>query len=70
MGYPTTSAPPAPADPPLLPGRVRDRIRRKGYGIRTEKSYARWIKRFILFHDKRHPRAMGARGVTSLPDRP
>ena len=39
--------------------RVRLRIRLKGYSIRTEKTYVSWIKRFILYHDKRHPREMG-----------
>jgi len=38
---------------------VRIGIRIKGYSIRTEKSYVSWIKRFILFHDKRHPNEMG-----------
>jgi hypothetical protein len=40
--------------------RVRDAICTKHYSTRTEKSYVNWIKRFILFHDKRHPREMGA----------
>ncbi len=40
--------------------RVRDVIRTKHYSIRTEEAYVSWIKRFILFHDKRHPRKMGA----------
>jgi len=39
--------------------RVRDAIRLKGYSVRTEQAYADRIKRFILFHDKRHPREMG-----------
>jgi len=39
--------------------RVRDAIRLKHYSIRTEEAYTRWIKRFILFHDKRHPRNIG-----------
>jgi integron integrase len=43
-----------------LLGRVRDVIRRKHYSIRTEEAYLQWIKRFILFHDKRHPQEMGA----------
>lgn len=38
---------------------VRNRIRRLNYSFSTEKSYISWIKRFILFHDKRHPREMG-----------
>lgn len=60
MSYTPSSPPSAPADPPKLLDRVRDRIQRKGYSIRTEKSYAHWIRRFILFHDKRHPQEMGA----------
>ena len=39
--------------------RVRDVIRLKHYSIRTEEAYTRWAKRFILFHNKRHPRNMG-----------
>ena len=39
--------------------RVRQCIRLKGYSIRTEKTYTSWIKRFILFHGKRHPQDMG-----------
>jgi len=38
---------------------VREVIRRKHYSCKTEKSYVAWIKRFILFHGKRHPREMG-----------
>ena len=38
---------------------VRDTLRRKNYAYRTEQSYVAWIKRFILFHDKRHPEEMG-----------
>lgn len=46
-------------NPPVkLLDRVRQSIRLKGYSIRTEKSYVSWIKRFILFHGKRHPRDM------------
>lgn len=38
---------------------VRDLLRVKHYAYRTEQAYVSWIKRFILFHDKRHPRDMG-----------
>jgi hypothetical protein len=48
QGYPSVSAFSIPADPPKL----LDRIRGKAYSIRTGKSYAYWIKRFILFRDK------------------
>lgn len=38
---------------------VRQKIRLKGYSYQTEKTYVDWIKRFILFHQKRHPSEMG-----------
>lgn len=50
----TEITPPAP-NPPKLLDQVRDRIRVKHYNIRTETQYLQWIKRFILFHGKRHP---------------
>lgn len=39
---------------------MRDAIRVRHYSIRTEDAYLAWIKRFILFHNKRHPKEMGA----------
>jgi integron integrase len=39
---------------------VREVIRLKHYSIRTEQTYVDWIKRYIVFHGKRHPREMGA----------
>lgn len=42
---------------------VRERIRLLHYSYKTEKQYAEWIKRFILFHNKRHPNEMGAAEV-------
>jgi len=39
---------------------VREAIRRKHYSIRTEEAYVSWIKRYILFHNKRHPKEMGS----------
>ncbi|RLJ03650.1 MAG: hypothetical protein DRP14_04805 [Candidatus Aenigmatarchaeota archaeon] len=38
---------------------VRDVMRLRHYAFRTELTYSSWIKRFILFHDKRHPKDMG-----------
>jgi integron integrase len=52
-------ASPYPHKPRLL-DQVREIIRRKHYSIRTEGAYINWIKRYILFHDKRHPAEMGA----------
>lgn len=48
---------------PRLLDAVRDRCRVKHYSVRTEKAYSGWIRRFIIFHDKRHPRTMGAAEV-------
>ncbi len=45
---------------PRFLDQVRQVIRRKHYSIRTEEAYVLWIKRYILFHDKRHPKEMGA----------
>lgn len=42
---------------------VRQKIRMKHYSIRTEEAYVGWIKRFILFHDKKHPKDMGQKEV-------
>jgi integrase len=61
-----TPGPPAPPRPRKLLDRVRDAIRRKNYSIRTEDAYVRWIKRFILFHDKRHPKDMGTPEIQSF----
>jgi integron integrase len=44
---------------PKLLNQVQNRIRCKHYSIRTEQSYIDWIKRFILYHGKRHPADMG-----------
>lgn len=44
---------------PKLLDQVRDKIRVKHYSIRTEKAYVDWIKRFILFHGKKHPSQLG-----------
>jgi len=51
---------------PKLLDRVRDAIRFKHYSLRTEQVYVDWIKRFILFHGKRHPEAMGAEEVRTF----
>ncbi|MBI5753286.1 MAG: integron integrase [Hydrogenophilales bacterium] len=52
----------SPETPRLLV-RVRDKIRLKHYSIRTEQAYTDWVRRFILFHEKRHPAEMGAAEV-------
>lgn len=50
--------PTGPPKPRLL-DRVRVAIRARHYSRRTEKAYVAWIRRYIVFHDKRHPADMG-----------
>ncbi|GAB4363006.1 MAG: integron integrase [Methylohalobius crimeensis] len=45
---------------------MRDRIRAKHYSLRTEEAYVGWVKRFILFHDKRHPSKLSASEVEAF----
>jgi len=47
------------ATKPKLLDQVRDVLRLHQYSIATERIYLHWIKRFILFHGKRHPATMG-----------
>jgi len=56
----------ATAQKPKLLDQVRLILRTKHYSLRTEESYINWIKRFILFHDKRHPRAMGEKEINKF----
>jgi integrase-like protein len=48
-----------PVQRPKLLDQVRQAIRTRHYSYRTEKAYVHWIKRYILFHHKRHPVEMG-----------
>ena len=49
--------------PPRLLDQVRARIRVLHYSIRTEQAYVDWIKRYILFFDKQHPRELSAEHI-------
>lgn len=51
---------------PKLLEQFRDRLRLLHYSIRTEQQYVQWVRRFILFHDKRHPGEMGAPEVEAF----
>jgi len=54
------------ANKPKLLDQVRAAIRIKHYSHRTEEAYVHWAKRFILFHNKRHPREMGAAEINQF----
>ena len=54
---------PSQPEAPRLLEQVREAIRVRHYSLRTEQTYVGWIKRFMLFHGKRHPRDMGGQEV-------
>lgn len=56
----------SPPTAPRLLDQVRTRLRTMHYSLRTEETYVNWIKRFILFHGKRHPREMSAPEVEAF----
>ncbi|GAB4475942.1 MAG: hypothetical protein OHK0037_37360 [Elainellaceae cyanobacterium] len=54
------------ARPKKLLDQVRDTLRLKHYSYRTEESYVHWIRRYILFHNKRHPSEMGGAEIEAF----
>jgi integron integrase len=46
--------------PPRLLDQIRNRLRAKHYSIRTEEAYIDWVRRYIRFHRREHPRKLGA----------
>jgi len=49
---------------PKLLNQLADAIRARHYSIRTEHAYVKWVKNFILFHNKRHPNEMGEKEIS------
>ena len=66
MALSTSSSVDRHKKPQKLLHQLRDAIRARHYSIRTEKCYVDWVRRFILFIDKRHPREMGAAEVAAF----
>src|SRR5438128_2055250 len=58
--------PPGAARQPKLLDRVRQALRLRHYSRRTEESYVGWIRRYILFHGRRHPTDMGGAEITAF----
>lgn len=52
--------------PPRLLDRMREKLRVKHYSIRTEQSYLDWARRYIRFHQMRHPSELGAQAVEAF----
>ncbi len=51
---------------PRLLDQVREEIRVRHFSLRTEEAYLHWIKRYIYFHQKRHPAEMGEKEITQF----
>jgi hypothetical protein len=62
---------PAEANKPKFLDQIRQLMRLRHYSRRTEEAYIGWIRRYILFHGKRHPRDLGESDIvkflSSLP---
>src|SRR5438270_399945 len=56
---------PAPGPRTLL-GRLRAAVRARHYSPRTEQAYVAWVRRYVEFHDRRHPATMGATEVQAF----
>ena len=56
----------SPPKPKKLLDQLRDAIRLKHYSYSTEKTYVHWAKRYILYHNKRHPAEMGAAEIEAF----
>lgn len=57
---------PSATRPPRLLDQVRAAIRLRHYSPKTEEAYVSWLRRFILFHGKRHPKELGEAEVTGF----
>lgn len=65
MSEPNATPLPEPEKPRLL-DQVRHRCRLRHLALSTEHAYVGWIRRYILFHHKRHPLEMGAKEVSAF----
>ena len=63
---PAADSPPTASEKPRLLDQVRQAIRARHYSPLTEKAYAGWVRRFILFHHRRHPSQMGGSEVVEF----
>jgi len=64
--FPGGVQPGAGGPKPRLLDQVRSEIRLRHYSLRTEEAYTDWIRRYICFHDKRHPNQMGLAEVEAF----
>jgi integron integrase len=65
------NSPPHPKVPPTgkekkLLDQYSEFLRNRHYSLRTEKTYISWVRQYILYHDKRHPREMGVAEINDF----
>ncbi|MEY4806742.1 MAG: hypothetical protein RLZZ206_1131 [Cyanobacteriota bacterium] len=63
---PPPGPPPVGARPPGLIQRYREELQARHYARRTVKTYEQWLRRFLRFHQLRHPREMGSAEVNAF----
>jgi integron integrase len=63
---PSGPPPPVGARPPGLIQRYREELQARHYARRTVKTYEQWLRRFLRFHQLRHPREMGSAEVNAF----
>ena len=63
---PPSGPPPVGARPPGLIQRYREELQARHYARRTVKTYEQWLRRFLRFHQLRHPREMGSEEVNAF----
>jgi len=56
----------APSAKPRLLVRLREAIRLRGYSPRTEHAYVQWVRRYVVFHGRRHPADMGREQIQAF----
>lgn len=66
MTSPAVISTPVSAAKPILLEQAREKLRLKHYSLRTERAYLDWMRRYVRFHGKRHPREMGAAEVEAF----
>ena len=59
---------PSPANPHTkkLLEEFREQLRTRHYALRTENTYISWVRKYILFHNKRHPKNMGPKEINAF----
>jgi hypothetical protein len=57
---------PSQQNKPKLLDQVRQLMRLRHYSLRTEEAYVGWIRRYILFHGKRHPHELGESDIAKF----